>query len=187
MLLKFQKVAVSDLLKQRNFAYVVCVFFMIMNAVFAVCFLKKSNHVVIIPSLSEPQKSYSIDGKHISDNYYVDWAYQHLGNLFTVNPLSFAYKKKTFLQWSLSAARLEDDLDKLFSLLKKDRVSTAFYPESYVLHRKKKEIEVRGRFLTYFGKSNNPVLRERTFVMGWKVLSNGMTAISSLKEITDEN
>ncbi len=180
-----KKVAVN-LLQQRNFSYVVVVFLMLVCSGLLIRLSNVSERLIIIPSLSDPDKRYQIDGSFIEDGYFKDWAANLLGDLYTANPKTVLQKNKSFLHWSLSTSTLSKDLEKSANALKKDQISTAFYPETFKISRQTKEIYVTGMFLTFFGRSQKPVTSQKTFVLGWEILHGGSVAIRSLKELKNE-
>jgi len=180
-----KKVAVN-LLQQRNFSYVVVVFLMLVCSGLLIRLSTVSERLIIIPSLSDPDKRYQIDGSFIEDSYFKDWAANLLGDLYTANPKTVLQKNKSFLHWSLSTSTLSKDLEKSANALKKDQISTAFYPETFKISRQTKEIYVTGMFLTFFGRSQKPVTSQKTFVLGWEILHGGSVAIRSLKELKNE-
>ncbi len=65
------------------------------------------------------------------------------------------------------------DLEATAKSLKKDNISTAFYPEKAHIDRSKNELIIEGKFLSYFGKSKSPVTTQKKFSLGWKILSRG--------------
>lgn len=175
----------ANLLKQRNFAYVVCTFLMLITGILTLKVVSQNDRVIVIPNMNEGEKQYVMDGKHISDDYLRDWGYKLLGDLFTANPKTVKFKNKRFTEWALSSSSLEGDLKKTEQALQKDNISTAFYPEDHKIYQSNQEIHIEGRFLTYFGKSQTPVLSKKTFVLGWQVMANGIIAIRSLEELKE--
>lgn len=173
----------TTLLKQRNFAYISNAFLMLLVGVLMLTSFTKSERIILIPAMNDMKKQYVFEGKHIPDSYLWDWSFKILSDIFTANPKTIGYKNTQFLQLALSSALLSQDLERTASTLKKDNISTAFYPEFYQLNREEKEIQVEGRFLTFFGKSQKPILKQKTFVLGWEVMPSGVIAIRSLKEI----
>ncbi len=180
-----KKVAIN-LLQQRNFSYVVVAFLMVVSSVLLVRLWSVNERIIIIPSLNDPDKRYQVDGGHLDDSYFQDWAASLLGDLYTANPKTVLQKNKTFLQWALSGASLNGDLEKSAKALKKDQISTAFYPETFKISRKSKEIYVTGMFLTFFGRSMKPITTQKTFILGWQILSGGAVSIRTLKELKNE-
>ncbi len=176
----------EHVLKQRNFAYVMCGFLMVVTLILLSKTLSKNEKVIIVPSLNEPQKQYHLDGTHIPDNYLVDWGFTLLGDLFTANPKTIQKKNQTFLQMAISSSGLTENLEATEKTLKKDNISTAFYPETARIDRSKNELIIEGKFLSYFGRSQKPVVTQKKFALGWKILSRGQVAVSTLKEIKDE-
>ena len=178
--------AAASLLRQRNFSYLVVAVLAVSNFGLIAKLLTSNDKTIIIPNLNEPSKAYSFDGEHINDVYFSDWACSHLSQLLTANPKNFKRKRELFVRWSLSSSGLEHDLEKTEKELKRDNISTAFYPESFVVNRADREVEVTGSFLTYFGASRKSVSKEKTFVLGWKILNDGKVAIETLKEKINE-
>lgn len=180
-----KKIAIN-LLQQRNFAYVIVAFLMIVTTALLVRIWSVNERIIIVPSLSDPDKRYQVDGDHLDDSYFQDWAASLLGDLYTANPKTVLQKTKTFLQWALSSSSLSSDLEKSAKALKKDQISTAFYPETFKISRKSKEIYVTGMFLTFFGRSMKPITSQKTFALGWQILSGGTVSIRSLKELKND-
>lgn len=186
MNLDIKKKVAIHLLHQRNFSYVMVGFLMLVTSVLLVRLWTVEEHIIVIPSLNDPEKKYHMDGNHLEDSYFKDWASSLLGDLFTANPQTVDQKNKTFLQWSLSSSSLTESLLNSARNLKKDAISTAFYPETYQIVRSEKEIHVTGMFLTFFGRSLKPVETTKTFVLGWEIVHGGVVAIRSLKELKKE-
>ncbi len=175
----------ANILKQRNFAYVVCGFLMVITVILTTKVVFQQDRVIVIPNMNEGQIHYVMDGKEFPDTYLRDWGYKLLGDVFTANPKTVNLKNRRFLEWALSSSSLEGDLKKTAKALRKDNISTAFYPEDHKIYRSKRELHIEGRFLTLFGKSQTPVLSKKTFVLGWQVMSNGIIAIRSLEDLKD--
>lgn len=180
-----EKVAIH-LLRQRNFAYLMTLFLMVVTLLLLVRLWSVSEKVIVIPSLSDHQKQYEFDGKKISENYLVDWSSSLLGGLFTANPQNVERKNKAFLEWALSNGSLVDDLAKSALKLKKDNISTAFYPESFKVSHDEEVIYVTGHFLSFFGRSLEPISSQKTFALGWTRVSGGLLAIKSLEEVKND-
>lgn len=187
MRLPIKQQAAIDLLKQRNFAYVIVLFLMGVTVVLLVKLWTSQERIIVIPNMTDFHKQYLIEGDHVPDTYLVDWASRLLSDLWTANPQNVDRKTATFLQWAESSSSLEEDLKKTAHLLKKEQISTAFFPERFSVERSARKIYVTGRFLSYFGKSQRPVVSEKTFGMGWKILSNGTIVIQSLDEEKKED
>lgn len=186
MNIDIKKNVAIKLLQQRNFSYVVVLFLMMVCSVLLVRVLNVSERLVIVPSLSDPDKRYQIDGSFVDDSYFKDWAATLLGDLYTANPKTVLQKNKSFLHWSISTSTLSKDLEQSAKALKKDQISTAFYPETFKISRPTKEIYVTGMFLTFFGRSQKPVTSQKTFILGWQIVHGGSVAIRSLKELKNE-
>jgi type IV conjugative transfer system protein TraE len=179
-----QKLAV-DLLKQRNFSYSVVLFLMAVTLLLLIKLWSSKERIIVVPHMGDPHKHYLIDGDHVPDTYLVDWASSLLSDLWTASPATVDQKNARFLTWAMSTSTLSADLQKTAALLKKEQVSTAFFPESFAVNRTLKHVLVTGRFLSYFGKSQTPVVREKTFRLGWTILPGGQIAIQSLDEATE--
>lgn len=182
MKLSFKQEAAIELLKQRNFAYLMVLFLMGTTGVLLAKLWSAQERIIVIPSLSDANKRYLIEGEHVPDSYLVDWASNLLSDLFTANPQNVDRKTKTFLSWAISSSTIGEDLKKTADLLKKEQISTAFFPETFSLERKTRKIHVTGRFLSFFGKSHGPTFSEKTFVMGWRIMPSGAIVIETLEE-----
>lgn len=182
MRLSFKEQTAIDLLKQRNFSYIIVIFLMIVTMVLLVKLWTSNTRIIVVPQMGDPHKHYLLDGTHVPDTYLVDWASSLLSDLWTASPPTIDQKNARFLTWAVSTSSLAADLQKTAKLLKKEQVSTAFFPETFAVKRDSKKVYVTGRFLSYFGKSQTPVVAIKTFVLGWVILSSGQIAIQSLDE-----
>ena len=186
MLAAFQRKAAETLLRQRNFSYVVCTFLGSMCLILLLLVFKKTDRIIVVPSLTDPKKHYVFEGTHFSQDYLVDWASVLLADLFTANPKTIHRKNKTFLEWSLSTSSLSDELQKTAAALKKDNISTAFYPEDFQVFQNQRVLHVTGTFLTYLGRTGTPVVSKKTFALGWQVMAGGVLGVRLLEELKKE-
>lgn len=174
--------AATSLLKERNFAYVMVVFLMVVSVTLLAKLWTSKERIIVVPTLASAEKFYRLEGGHLPDSYLVDWASALVTNLLTANPENVDLKNAAFLQWVLSSSSLSEKLQKTADLLKKEQISTAFFPEKFEILREKRKVFLKGRFLTYLGKSVRPVVVQKSFVLGWKMMPSGLITIETFEE-----
>jgi type IV conjugative transfer system protein TraE len=175
------KHTLSDLLRQRNFAYLVALGLLLINSLLSVAFFSKETRIVVIPNMATPDKRYEFKGAAVNDAYLIDWADHLLTTLLCVNPHTVERKTKLVLEWTISSTALTEKLIKQAKALQRDHISTVFYPKDFVIDRDRQEVSVKGTFVAYMGQGS-PVVSEKTYCLGWKVLGNGAMGLSHLKE-----
>ena len=175
------KHTLAELLRQRNFAYLVALGLLVINSVLALAFFSKDTRIVVVPNMATPDKRYEFKGEAVNEAYLIDWADQLLTTLLCVNPHTVERKTKLVLEWTISSTALPEKLIKQAKALKRDHISTAFYPKDFIIDRDAQEIRVKGTFVAYMGQGS-PVVSEKTYALGWKVLGNGTMGLSHLKE-----
>lgn len=178
--------SVDKLVRQRNFSYVVVAALLVCNAILAsVCFMKVEK-IIVIPSLQDITKKYEIHGNEFSDNYLVDWANALISNLLTANPDTVDRKIKSFLEWAVHESDLSSALKKNTQIIKQDKISTVFYPKDFVVNRDQSQIKIKGDFFAYLGRDKSPVVAEKTYLLGYQILPNGIIGITEFMEKTNE-
>lgn len=113
-------------------------------------------------------------------SYMEDWVDGRLSDLFTVNPQTFDRKQARFLDYFSKNADFSDVFKEMNVLVKNKGASTAFFPETFVVDKKKRQVQVNGRFLIHDAKLKKTIEEIKTFVLGWKT-PDGQTKINSLK------
>ena len=136
----------------------------------------------MVPSLNTDAKQYIFEGSHLSDEYLIDWADTLLGAVLTVNPETVDRKNKEFLKWAISSTALYHALEINAKRIKKDHLSTVFYPKEYKVDQEAKLILVTGDFYTYLGHDKSPILQHKTFRVGYLARPSGFLAVNQFQE-----
>ena len=167
-------------LAQRNFAFVVVALVLISNLLLAWKVWGDRDRIILVPQ-NDLSKKIVFDGKTISETYLVDWASSILSDLLTVNRHTVDKKNKLFLEISSTAELLKDTVKKNSERIKKDGVSTVFYPKEFSIDQQKKKVFVKGTFTAYFGRDKEPIVTDKTYVLGWRETGTGCLLVESLE------
>ena len=155
----FAKTASEMTLKYHSKITMMLGISVVTNLLLGIGLLTKQEHWVLVPQ-------YNIDRKlevspNFSDDYLIDWAAGILGNVLCANPSNIDWKISQLLKISvLSYGGLKEHLRLEAEKMKKDKVSTAFYPKSFKVDHAKASIEVTGEFSAQIGKDSADLVEE---------------------------
>lgn len=142
---------------------------------------------VFIPQYNT-DRHIEMTASRFSDDYYIEWAGQLLNSLLCVNPESFEWKVKHVLEITTEHyGSLKEKLLKEGEKIKREEISTVFYPKQFQVHQQKGYVEVSGQHITYFGKKSSPVETMKTFRLSWIVSSYGLILLKDFNEIKEED
>lgn len=173
------------LFKQRNLLVCGIGLSLATNLVLSLVLIQKDERVILVPMNVLDHRLVYEEGD-FNDTYLIDWANSLLRELLTVNPETVDFQNKKFLELSLSSNLLKEKLEQLARDIKRDHVSTVFYPKTFSIDRASHQIIVVGTFMTYFGHDKNPVVSSKTYQLGYTLLPTGVIAIKTLEEQNDE-
>jgi type IV conjugative transfer system protein TraE len=157
----------SQVLKQRNFAYVVSGVLLVTNMVLAYKVISHDETWILIP-WPETHKRLSVSRTTFSDPYLIEWADTLTSRLLTMNPKTADQRVYEFLLVTESSAGLETKLKAQAQKLKQENLSTAFYPREYQHKKDTRQLWVTGDFHTFFGSDKSPVIQQRTVVLTYR-------------------
>lgn len=158
---------------------------LVSNLFLSMTLLNKNERVILVPMNAMDHRLVYEEGE-FNDTYLIDWANSLLRELLTVNPETVDFQNKKFLELSLSSTLLKEKLVQLARDIKRDHVSTVFYPKTFSIDRVSHQITIVGTFMTYFGHDKNPVVSSKTYQLGYTLLPTGVIAIKTLEEQNDE-
>jgi len=163
---------VSRLLRQRNFAALICGALMLSNVFLSLKVMNQDDHWVIIP-WPETDRRLPLSRHNLTDRYLIDWADGLTSRLLTMNPQTADQRMYEFLLVTESSGGLEAKLKKQVDALKSENLSTAFYPRDYAVKKDARQVWVTGDFHTFFGKDKSPVIQKRTVVLTYRTSARG--------------
>lgn len=172
-----------DIVAQRNSLLTVC--FCLLGIVFvqALCFLFKSEHVVVVPP--ETKQSFWVEKGRASASYIEEMALFFTTLILDTSPSSAAYQRDVLLRYAvpeaygpLRAMLLEDE-----ERSKKEQLSTSFKPASIQVNPKSLTAEITGDLISYVGQKHLSQVRESyrfqfTFTQG-RLLIKSFVALRS--------
>ncbi|KAB2836390.1 MAG: conjugal transfer protein TraE, partial [Caedimonadaceae bacterium] len=165
----------SLLLKQRNLLLLGFGVTLGTNLILSLLVMGKSERIILVPTTSLDHRLVYEEGD-FNDTYLIDWANSLLREVLTVNPETVDFQNKKFLELSLSSNLLKEKLEQLSRDIKRDHVSTVFYPKTFSIDRVVQQITVTGTFMAYFGQDKNPVVSSKTYILGYTLLPTGVIA-----------
>lgn len=119
-----------------------------------------------------------------ADDYYIEWAGQLLNSLLNINPESFEWKVKQVLNITAQHhGTLKEKLLADAEKIKREEISTVFYPKQFHVNQAEKWVEVSGQHIAYFGKKSSPVETMKTFRLSWIVANYGLILLKDFSEI----
>lgn len=181
------KATLSSALKQRDLIIWACLGLIISNICLVFKVMNTEEHWVLMPQFDDEHRLEVTRSKY-SDAYMHDWAVGILNALLCVNPDSIDWKVSQILKISRNNyGPLKQKLRDESVRIKKDHVSTVFYPSSFKVNQKQKSIEVAGEYVAYFGQDTVPVVTKKKFKLIWAVRSYGVILLEDFAEIKEEN
>lgn len=170
-------------LKQRNFGYMLSFLLIFSNLGLTYYLMNREEKYILVPMYDINHRA-EISNYEFSESYLVDWADSLIHMLFTANPESVDKRIKDVMILSTgSFGALKKDMDAWSEKIKKDRISTAFYPKSFDVFKQKNEVVVCGRLLSYYGTDRQPVVEEKQYLLTYEQAGRGVILLKSLKEI----
>ncbi|MEI8321202.1 MAG: TraE/TraK family type IV conjugative transfer system protein [Alphaproteobacteria bacterium] len=182
--MKFSHAQATSLqtIKQRNFAYLVSLGLLVSNLFLAYKVFNQEERWVLIPQFDIHNKI-DVQGDKYSKVYLEHWAGGLAQEMLTVNPLSVDRMVLKFLDLSsLNFGRIKPTLESHAQAIKDDQLTTAFYAKGCEVNQGKREVEVSGTFMTWFGKEKPPIVQTKTFVVGWELGPKGVLLVSKFEE-----
>lgn len=128
------------------------------------------------------QRNYTFLEKIVPTTYMEDWADSILSDLFTVSSRTLDRKYARSVEYFSKNTDFSEIFKEITNLLKNKDASTAFFPETFSVDKKNKQVQVTGRFLIHDAKLKKMIEETKTFVLVWQVLPNGRTVIHSIRQ-----
>ncbi len=183
MKFSFNQQTLQNVLKQRDLALWSCLGLVGINALLVIKVISQEEHWVIFPQENIDHRI-ELTASKFSDDYFIDWANGVLNIILCVNPDSIDWKTQQILKITTEVyGNLKETLIEEAKLIKKDKISTVFYPKRFDVSQSKKSIDVIGQHIAYFGKDSTPVTTEKTYRLTWVVSNHGVILLKDLKEL----
>lgn len=173
-------------LKERHLVLMSCIGLTIANLLLVIKILGAEEKWVLI-SQFDTKNRIEVTSQGYSDDYFIHWANNIVGMLLCVNEDSVDWKIKNILEISTEGhGGLREKLKKDAQAIKKDKVSTVFYPKKFIVNQSNQSVDVVGEFLSYFGKDTAPVMTEKSFRLSWAIRTHGVVLLKDFKEKEEE-
>lgn len=180
------KSTLQGALRERNFALMSCIGLTVAN-LFLVMKIFGAEEKWVLISQGNTERRIEVSSKRYSDDYLTHWANDILGMLLCVNEDSVDWKTKQVLEITTEAhGGLREKLQEDSLLIKKDKISTVFYPKKFTVNQSNQTVDVVGEHMSYFGKDSTPVMREKSFRLTWAIRTHGVVLLKDFREIKDE-
>jgi type IV conjugative transfer system protein TraE len=176
----------TAVLKQRDFALMVCLGLVLTNILLVLKVVNAEEHWVLIPHYDVDHRLEMTASKY-SDDYFADWANGVVNTIFTVNPDSIDWKIQQILKITIqNVGTLKEKLQAESKKIKADEISTVFYPKKFLVNQSTQTIDVVGQHIAYFGRDSSPVATEKKFRLSWVVRTHGVILLKDFVEVKDE-
>lgn len=182
MKFSYSQEVLSRVWRQRNFAYVISGGLLISNMILGGVIYRLDPLTILVPQFNAGDRI-PVSRNKLSEVYLQNWGISLLQDLMTVNPASVDLKNQRFLSLSASAfGVLEPQLKKQADKIKKEKISTAFYPKEVAFEEG--AVRVTGDFQSYFGRDKKPITASKTYRLSYMRAEHGVLIVTALKEIT---
>ncbi|WP_010303280.1 TraE/TraK family type IV conjugative transfer system protein [Candidatus Odyssella thessalonicensis] len=186
MKFSFNQTTLQETLKQRNLILWCCGGLTLTNLLLVIKLINAQEHWVLIPQ-ADIDHRLEMTTTYQSDDYFIDWANGVVSTVLNVNSDSIDWKVQQILKISVqSYGALKERLKKEAEIIKKDRISTVFYPKKFTVNRDQKNILVTGQHVAYFGTDSVPVITEKTYRVEWDVRARGIILLKDFQEMKNE-
>ncbi len=176
----------KEALRQRDLSAWACLGLVAVNCLLVIKVFGSEERWVLIPQYDVDHRV-EISSQKYSDDYFIDWANGVVGTILCVNPDSVDWKNQQILKITVqSYGTLKEKLKEDALRIKKDHISTVFYPKKFTVHRGRQTVDVIGEQITYFGKDSSPVTSEKTYQLTWDVRAHGIILLKDFNEIKRE-
>lgn len=182
----FNQTTLQRALKQKDLTLWSCLGLTLANLGLVLKVSNSEEKWVLIPQ-NEITHHIPVTSSKFSDQYFIDWASHIVQTILCVNPDSVDWKTHQILEISVTKyGVLKDKLQKDALRMKKDHISTVFYPKHFTVNQADQSVEVKGQHIAYFGKDSDPVMTEKTFHLKWAIREHGLVFLQEFEEIKDE-
>lgn len=180
---KIYKATLQKTLEQKNLSLWISGGLVLVNLLLVNKLINSEEKWVFIPQYNTDHHI-PMTASRFSDDYYIEWAGQLLNSLLCINPESFEWKVKQVLNITTEHhGTLKDKLLKEGEKIKREDISTVFYPKQFHVNQAEHYVEVSGQHIAYFGKKSTPVETMKTFRLSWIVSSYGLIFLKDFNEI----
>jgi type IV conjugative transfer system protein TraE len=183
----FNQSTLKKALKQKDLALWGCLGLTLANLLLVMKVTGSEEKWVLI-SQNDITHQVPVTSSKFSDKYFMDWANNVVQTLLCVNPDSIDWKTHQILE--ITATRygeLKEKLQKEALRIKKDHISTVFYPKQFAVHQATQSVDLSGQHIAYFGKDSEPVVTEKKYRLSWVIREHGLVFLKEFEEVKDED
>lgn len=145
--------------------------------------LTADTHIILVPQYRQT-KSLELSTSSFSELYIKEWAEGILLHILTLSPETVDGRIQDVARITASGfqGQLKEQLQEEASRIKRDGVSTVFYPKQTTVNTQTKTIHVEGQFHTWFGRDTQPVVQNKIWVLQWKLGPQNVILLKNLYE-----
>ena len=174
---------VRSLIQQRMYITSFALLMLVSNLMLCAKIYNTEDQFIVLP-MNDPTDTFSFSRKTLTSNYIKKWANYLIFNMYNVNPQTVDENISVILLNSYAShGQLKKQLSIYKEKIKKEQLRTVFYPEIYDVSIKGACVNVRGKLLTFVGRSKKAIEQNKTFQISWKRYANGIIAINDIVEI----
>lgn len=131
--------------------------------------LTADTHMILVPQYRHT-KTLSLSTSNFSEIYIKEWAEGVLLHILTLSPETVDDRIQDVARITAASfqGHLKEQLQEEASRIKRDGVSTVFYPKQTTVNISAKTVHVEGQFHTWFGRDAQPVVQNKIWVLQWK-------------------
>lgn len=156
---------------------------MVIIILLSVKVLCADTHMIVVPQY-ESAKPLKLSSSSFSDLYLKTWGEGLCEHLLTCSPETVEQKIHDTLRLTAASAQgqIKSFLQEEARRIKRDDVSTVFYPTSTRIDKAKKTLIIQGQFHTWFGRDQKPIVQTKTWVLRWQQGNRGVILLKDFYE-----
>lgn len=153
------------------------------NIVLIIALLSKAEQYILIPEFNIDHRL-SVAGGEFNDQYFIDWADGIIKTALCVNPDSVDWRHNELLKISThSYGQMKRVLKEQAENIRKNSLSTVFYPKTFKVDQNNKSIRIEGQHYAFIGKDNRPVIQDKIYEIFWIIGTHGLVLLKDMVEI----
>jgi type IV conjugative transfer system protein TraE len=146
----------------------------------------REDKFVLVPQFNIDHQPY-VTTSDFSDSYLFDWADGVIRMVFTVNPESVERRIIDILRITRKGyGEIKQNLEVWKKRVKKDSISTVFYPKTFKMDRSQSQVKIQGVLYYYFGTDRKPIIEQKTYIVGYAKGNRGLLFLDHLKEVSSD-
>lgn len=177
------KKSLVEVTQQKNLILSVAAGLTLSNIILVFALLSKSQQYILIPEFNTDHRL-NMTGGEFNDQYFIDWADGIIKTALCVNSDSVDWRHNELLKISThSYGQMKMVLKENAENIRKNSLSTVFYPKSFKVDQNKKTVRIEGQHFTFVGKDNRPVIQDKIYEIFWIIGTHGLVLLKDMVEL----